>query len=60
MIIDLVTKVLELNVNDVQFDSIKKFTNISEYKFSMVKAKCDLGLEEKIDIYFKFVKKDKI
>ena len=60
MIIDLVTKVLELNVNDVQFDSIKKFTNISEYKFSMVKAKCDLCLEEKIDIYFKFVKKDKI
>ena len=40
MIIDLVTKVLELNVNDVQFDRIKKFTNISEYKLEVIGFFC--------------------
>lgn len=60
MIKDLVSEILELEVISVQFDSIKKFDTISEYEYSLVKTKCDLGIGEEIDIYFKIIKKDKI
>lgn len=60
MITDLVTKVIGLEIKDIEFDSIKKFENISEYQFSIIKTKCDIELENKVDIYFKVIKKDKI
>ncbi len=60
MINDLVSSVLGLKVEKIEFDSIKKFDTISEYEFSLVKAKCYLGMEESVDIYFKIIKKDKI
>lgn len=60
MITDLVKQVLGLNVKTVEFEAIKKFETISEYEFSAIKAICDLEMEDKIDIYFKIIKKDKI
>lgn len=60
MINDLVSKVLGLKAKEVLFQEIQKFDTISEYEFSMVKAVCDLEMEDKVDIYFKVIKKDKI
>ena len=60
MINDLISKILGLKVINTQYDSIKKFDTISEYEFSMMKTNCDLGMEDKVDIYFKIIKKDKI
>ena len=60
MINDLISKVLGFKVKETKFDSIKKFETISEYEFSLVKAKCDLEMENSVDIYFKIIKKDKI
>ena len=60
MINDLVSKVLDLKVEKLEFDSIKKFETISEYEFSLVKTNCNYGMEDDIDIYFKIIKKDKI
>ena len=60
MIKDLITKVLGLKVNNVKYNTTKKFETISEYAFSLVKAECDLGMNENIEIYLKVIKKDKI
>jgi hypothetical protein len=60
MIIDLLVKVLELNVSDVQVGEVEKFENISEYEFSAVKMVCSIENSEPIDVYFKVIKKDKI
>ena len=60
MINDLVTQVLGLKVKKISFEDIKKFETISEYEFSLVKASCDLEMEDNVDIYFKVIKKDKI
>lgn len=60
MINDLVENVLGLRVKSIEFEKIIKFETISEYEFSAIKAKCDLEMKEKIDIYFKIIKKDKI
>lgn len=60
MINDLVSSVLGLKVETIEFESIKKFETISEYEFSLVKTKCNLGMEDCVDIYFKIIKNDKI
>ncbi len=60
MINDLVSSVLGLKVEKIEFEHIKKFETISEYEFSMVKAKCYLGMEDCVDIFFKIIKNDKI
>lgn len=60
MIKDLVSNVLGLKVEKIEFDCLKKFETISEYEFSMVKAKCNLGMEDCVDIFFKIIKNDKI
>jgi hypothetical protein len=60
MIIDLSKKILGLKVNDIKFDKISKFENISEYEFSAIKTICSVDESEPIDIYFKLIKKDKI
>lgn len=60
MMIDLLVEVLGLRVKSIQFENIKKFENISEYEFSAVKTICDLEMEDKVNIYLKIIKKDKI
>lgn len=60
MINDLVSSVLGLKVEKVEFESIKKFETISEYEFSLLKTKCYLEMEDCVDIYFKIIKNDKI
>ena len=60
MINDLVSETLGLKVKEVEYDSIKKFETISEYEFSVIKTNCNFGMEDKVDIYFKVIKKDKI
>ena len=60
MINDLISEVLGLKVKDTKFDSIKKFETISEYEFALIKAICNLDMEENIEIYFKVIKKDRI
>ena len=60
MIKDLVSEVLELKVENIEYECLKKFETISEYEFSLVKTKCDLGMEDKVEIYFKIIKNDKI
>lgn len=60
MINDLVSNVLGLKIEKIEFDSIKKFDTISEYEFSLVKANCNLGMEDTVDIYFRIIKNDKI
>ena len=58
MINDLVSKVLGLKVKETEFDSIKKFETISEYEFSLIKAICNLEMDDNIEVYFKVIKKD--
>lgn len=60
MIKDLISKVLGLKVKETKFDSIKKFETVSEYKFSLVKAICNLEMEDNVEIYLKVIKKDRI
>lgn len=60
MINDLVSNVLGLKVKKISFKEIKKFETISEYEFALVKANCDLEMEDNVDIYFKVIKKDRI
>lgn len=60
MINDLISNVLGLKVKDTKFDSIKKFETVSEYKFSLVKAICNLEMEDNVEIYLKVIKKDRI
>lgn len=60
MIINLISKVLEFKIEDVNFKGIQKFENISEYEFSAIKTVCELENSEPIDVYFKIIKKDKI
>ena len=60
MINDLVSSVLGLKINKIEYECIKKFETISEYEFSLVKTKCYLEMEECVDIYFKVIKNDKI
>lgn len=57
---ELISKILGFKVKNTKFDSIKKFENISEYAFSLVKVKCDLEMEKDIEIYLKVIRKDKI
>lgn len=60
MINDLISNILGLEVKKITYESVKKFETISEYAFSLVKAKCDLEMEENVEIYLKVIKKDRI
>lgn len=60
MVNDLVSEILGLEVKSVKFDSIKKFENISEYQFSTIKTICQLQDENKLDVFFKLIRKNKI
>lgn len=60
MVNDLVSTVLGLKIEKIKFQGVKKFETISEYEFSLIKASCDLKIEDTVDIYFKIIKKDKI
>ena len=60
MINDLVSNVLGIEVVKIEFDCMKKFETISEYNFSCLKTKCDFGMEESVDLYFKIIKNNRI
>ena len=60
MINDLISEVLGLKVKETKFDSIKRFETISEYEFSLIKAICNLEMNDDIEVYFKVIKKDRI
>lgn len=51
---------IHLKVNKINFTGIKKFNNISEYEFSLIKSKAQIDRNDKIDIYFQIIKKNKI
>lgn len=60
MVNDLVSKVLGLKVEKIKYQEVKKFETISEYEFALIKASCELEMEDEVDIYFKIIKKDRI
>lgn len=57
---ELISKVLGFKVENTKFDSIKKYENISEYAFSLVKLKCDIEMGKDIEIYLRVIRKDRI
>ena len=60
MIKELVSTILELKVNNVEYKDIISFKTISEYKFSMIKTTCSIEMLDNIEVYFKIIKKDRI
>lgn len=60
MISDLVSNILNIKIKDIEFKEIIEFKTISEYKFSVVKTSCDIGMKDKVDVYLKIIKNNKI
>lgn len=56
----LLSELIKLNVNNIKLSGVKKLNNISEYEFSLIKAKLELEKNYKTDIYFQFIDKHKI
>ena len=57
---NLLKDLINLNVKNLKINGVKKFNNISEYEFSLVKAKLELENNNKLDLYFQFIENNKI
>ena len=60
---EIIKKILEdlikLKINNIKFDGVKKFSDISEYEFSLIKATAKIEKNDKINMYFQIVEKNK-
>ena len=50
----------KINANSIKINGLKRFNNISEYEFSLIKGRLELEKRNKTDIYFQFINKHKI
>ena len=57
---ELLKDLIESNINNIKISGIKKFNNISEYEFFLMKAKLEFEKNNKTDLYFKLVEKYKV
>lgn len=57
---NLLKDLIKLNVKNLKINGVKKLNNISEYEFSLVKAKLELENNNKLDLYFQFIENNKI
>ncbi len=57
---NLLRNLINLNIKNLKINGVKKFNNISEYEFSLVKAKLELENNNKLDLYFQFIENNKI
>lgn len=60
IVLDLLTIVLNLNINQIHTCQIKKFEDISEYEFSLIKTKVSSEDGNIFDVYFRTLDKEKI
>lgn len=60
---EIIKKILEdlikFKINNIKFDGVKKFSDISEYEFSLIKATAKIEKNDKINMYFQIVEKNK-
>ena len=59
-IIELLEKVLDIKIQDIEFAGIEHFYGISEYKFSLFKINLIFNKDDKEEIYLKMIKGGKI
>lgn len=57
---NLLSNVLNLKIEDIQYDKNIKLNDVSEYEFELVKIMITLETHEKIEIYLRMVKNTKI
>jgi hypothetical protein len=56
----LLDDLLNLKIKNIKFNEIKNFNNISEYEFSLIKAKTETDKNDKLEMYFQIIEKHKI
>ena len=52
--------VLDLNIDEIEYDKNIQLSNISEYEFELVKIKAILETDEEVEMYLKMIKNTKI
>lgn len=60
MVLDLLTIVLNLNINQIHTCQVKKFEDISEYEFSLINTKVSSEDGNIFDVYLRVLDKEKI
>lgn len=60
ILIELLKKILKLQIKDIEFEGIQRFDTITEYEFSLFKINIIYSNQEKKDIYLKMIKGGKI
>lgn len=60
IIINLLSDILNLNINDFYGTTIEKFEDISEYKFSLIKLHVILSNKDNLDIHLRIIDREKI
>ena len=56
----ILNEVLDLNINEIQYEQNIQLSNISEYEFELVKVKVVLQTDEEVEMYLKMIKNTKI
>lgn len=57
---DIISNILKLEIEDIEYNKKVKLNNLSGYDFELVKLNAKLIKEQKLEIYLKMVKKTKI
>lgn len=56
----ILNKLLQLNIKEMKYDINMELENISEYEFELIKVKAKLENNEEIEMYLKMIKSTKI
>jgi len=56
----ILNDVLELNLDEIEYDKNIQLSNISEYEFELVKIRAILNTDEEIEMYLKMIKNTKV
>ena len=56
----MLNKVLKLEVEEIKYDKNVQLSNISEYKFELIKIKALLSTKDEMEMYLTLVKKSRI
>ena len=56
----ILNDVLELNIDEIEYDKNIQLNNISEYEFELVKIKAILNTDEEIEMYLKMIKNTRV
>ena len=58
--LEILNKVLHLNIEEIIYDKNIQLSNISEYEFELIKIKAILSTNEKIEMYLRMIKKGRV